>query len=69
MTEFFKKIPGLRSSIGRKFIFYILLFSSVITFFGVGLQLYLDYDRDLKSIHTTIKQVESSYLNPTTLLK
>jgi PAS domain S-box-containing protein len=66
MIEFIKKIPGLRSGIGRRFILYILLFSSVITFFGVGLQLYLDYDRDLKSIHTTIKQVESSYLDSIT---
>jgi PAS domain S-box-containing protein len=66
MTELFKKIPGLRSSIGRKFIFYILLFSSVITFMGTGLQLYLDYDRDLKSIHATIEQVKSSYLNSIT---
>ena len=66
MIEFIKKIPGLRSRIGRRFILYILLFSSLITFFGVGLQLYLDYDRDLKSIHTTIEQVESSYLDSIT---
>jgi signal transduction histidine kinase/CheY-like chemotaxis protein len=62
MIEFIKKIPGLRSSIGRRFILYILLFSSVITFMGTGLQLYLDYDRDVELIHTSLKQVESSYL-------
>jgi PAS domain S-box-containing protein len=66
MIEFIKKIPGLRSGIGRRFILYILLFSSVITFIGTGLQLYLDFDHDLKSIHTTFKQVESSYLQSIT---
>ena len=66
MIEFIKKIPGLRSRIGRRFILYILLFSSVITFIGTGWQLYLDYDRDLKSIHTVFKQVESSYLDSIT---
>jgi len=35
MTEFMNKIPGLRSSIGRKLIVYILLFSSAITFTGL----------------------------------
>ncbi|MBT3368407.1 MAG: PAS domain S-box protein [Nitrospina sp.] len=63
MIEFIKKIPGLRSGIGRRFILYILLFSSVITFMGTGLQLYLDYDRDITLIHTSLKQVESSYLD------
>ena len=66
MIEFIKKIPGLRSRIGRRFILYILLFSSVITFMGTGWQLYLDYDRDLKLIHTIFKQVESSYLDSIT---
>ena len=66
MIEFVKKIPGLRSGIGRRFILYILLFSSVITFMGTGWQLYLDYDRDLKLIHTIFKQVESSYLGSIT---
>jgi PAS domain S-box-containing protein len=43
-------------------IVYILLFSSVITLIGTGLQLYLEFDRDIKSIHTSLNQVESSYL-------
>jgi PAS domain-containing protein len=66
VIEFFKKIPGLRSSIGRRFILYILLFSSVITFMGTGLQLYFDYDRELKAIHATVKQIKSSYLDSIT---
>lgn len=66
MIEFFRELPGLRSGIGRSFILYILLFSSIVTFIGTGLQLYFDFNRDLKSIHTTFKQVESSYLNSIT---
>ncbi len=66
MIEFFKKLPGLKSGIGRRFILYILIFSSIITFIGTGLQLYLDFDRDLKSIHTIFKQIESSYLDSIT---
>lgn len=66
MIEFFEKLPGLKSGIGRRLILYILLFSSVVTFIGTGLQLYLDYDRDLKSIHSTFNQVESSYLHSIT---
>ncbi|MBA3013106.1 MAG: hypothetical protein FP812_23120 [Desulfobacula sp.] len=62
MIEFIKKMPGLRSGIGRKLIVYILLFSSMITFIGTGLQLYLDYKKDIRSIHNTLKQIESSYL-------
>lgn len=62
MIELIKKIPGLRSIIGRKLMIYILLFSSVITFFGTGLQLYLDFNHDLKSIHNTLQQIESSSL-------
>ena len=66
MINFFQKLPGFRSVIGRRFILYILLFSSVMTFIGTGLQLYLDFDRDLKSIHTIFKQVESTYLDSIT---
>jgi PAS domain S-box-containing protein len=66
MIKLIKKIPGLNSVIGRKFILYILLFSSVITFVGTGIQLYLDFDRDLEEIHITLKLVELSYLKSIT---
>jgi PAS domain S-box-containing protein len=56
------KIPGLKSRIGLRLIIYILLFSSAVTLIGTGLDLYLEFDRDIQSIHTTLKQVESSYL-------
>ncbi len=63
MKGFIKVISGLKSGIVRRLIIYILLFSLVITFIGTGLQLYLDFNRGIKSIHTTFKQVESSYKN------
>ncbi len=50
------------AGIGRKLIIYIFLFSSVVTFLGTALQLYLDYTRDIKSIQDTMSQIESSYL-------
>ena len=52
-----------KSGIGRKLLTYILLFSSVVTFLGTSLQLYIDYDHDIKEIHNTFEQIESSYLH------
>lgn len=61
-----QKVLGVKSRIGRRLMLYILLFSSVITFMGTGLQLYLDYDHDVKMIHTSFEQVKSSYLDSIT---
>jgi PAS domain S-box-containing protein len=63
MTGFIKVIPGLKSGISRRLILNILLFSIVTTFIGTGLQLYFDFNRGIKTIHTTFKQIESSYMN------
>ena len=63
MIEFIRRIPGFKSKIGRKLLLYILLFSSIITFVGTGLQLYLDFDHDVDSLHQTLNQLESSYLD------
>jgi len=51
-----------RAGIGRKLLTYILLFSSVVTFLGTSLILYSDYNYDIKQIHKTFRQIESSYL-------
>lgn len=45
-----------------KLILYILLFSSVVTFFATALQLYFDYTRDVRAIDARIAQVSDSYL-------
>jgi PAS domain S-box-containing protein len=61
MKRFNKVILGLKSGISRRLIIYILLFSMVITIIGTGLKLYLDFNQEIKSIHTTFEQIESSY--------
>lgn len=63
MIDIKQKKPVFKSVIGRKLLVYILLFSSIITFIGTGLQLYMDYDHDVKSLHQTLDQLESSYLD------
>ncbi len=54
--------PLLKSTLARKFIFFILLFSSIITLIGTSLQLYLDYSKDKNNIHSTLNQIETTHL-------
>ncbi|MBI5556466.1 MAG: response regulator [Deltaproteobacteria bacterium] len=49
-------------SIGRRFIIYIVLFSSLVTLFSTGVQLFFEYRRDLHDIHATLGLIEKSYL-------
>ena len=49
-------------SIGRRFILYILLFSSGVTILSTAVQLYYEYKRDLKNIDANLRQIEQSYL-------
>lgn len=56
-----------RKGLAPRLILYILLFSSVVTFFATALQLYLDYSRDLRAIDTRLLQVRNSYLKSITL--
>jgi len=51
-----------KRSVARRLIFYILLFSSLITFLGTSLQLYLDYSKDVSLIEERMNQIEGSYL-------
>jgi PAS domain S-box-containing protein len=53
-----KKIIG---GLARRFIVFILLFSSFITLLGTSLQLYLDYSRDMGAINTALEQIEKSH--------
>jgi PAS domain S-box-containing protein len=57
-----KQYPLTKSILARKFIFYILLFSSIITLIGTSIQLYLDYNKDKNSIQSTLTQVETTHL-------
>ncbi|WP_111641107.1 sensor histidine kinase [Marinimicrobium alkaliphilum] len=58
---------GLRSAfsrrgIGRRLLLLIILFSSCVTLLSTGVQLYVDYQRDLSAINTRLDEVESGYL-------
>ncbi len=49
-------------SIGRRFILYIVLFSSLVTLFSTAVQLYFEYRRDLRAIDANLEQIERSLL-------
>jgi len=54
---------GIKSnSLARRFVLYILLFSSVITLLATALQLYLDYSKDRQLLEASILDIETSYL-------
>jgi len=63
MREKANKMLGLKSSIVRRLILFILLFSLLITIIGTGVQLYLDYNHDLKSLCTALDQIELIHLS------
>jgi methyl-accepting chemotaxis protein len=62
MNEPSKKIAIFKSVIGLRFILYIALFSSAIIILSTGLQLYWNFDHELKSIRKVFIQIENSYL-------
>lgn len=49
-------------TIGRRLLFYILLFSSVVTLVATGLQLFIDYQRDIGQVKARLDDVQKSYL-------
>lgn len=55
-----------KSVIARRFILYIVLFSSFITVFITAIQLYRDYHTDIELIHSELKQIETVHLNTLT---
>ncbi len=54
---------ALKTSIGRRLAFYILLFSSVVTLVSTALQLTLDYHHDVSGIAARLEQISDSYAN------
>jgi len=56
----------IKSSIARKFILYIILFSSFITISTTAIQLYHDYNTDINLIHTELEQIDSVHLSSLT---
>lgn len=58
--------PTLRrlkhAGIGKRLLFQIILFSSLVTLVATGVQLYTDYQRDVGTIKTRLNDIEGSYL-------
>ena len=54
--------PLWRRGIGPRLILYITLFSSVVTLLGTAVQLYFEYQRDMASIKSNLRQIEVSYV-------
>jgi diguanylate cyclase (GGDEF)-like protein len=52
-----------RAGVAPRLLAYILLFSTVVTIFSTGLQLYFDYRRDVTAIESNLDEIESSYVN------
>lgn len=50
------------TSIVKKLIIYLVLFSSILTLIITAFQLFLDYRKDVNLINQSFKQVETSYL-------
>jgi diguanylate cyclase (GGDEF)-like protein len=52
-----------RLGVAPRILMLILLFSSGVTLLSTGLQLYLDYRRDVNAIESRLEEVEQSYLS------
>jgi PAS domain S-box-containing protein len=55
-------LSRLRGGIGLRLLGSVLLFSSVVTLTLTALQLYLDYNREVRHIETRLSEIERSYL-------
>ncbi len=53
----------IKSPLARRLIFYTILFSTFITLFITILQLYRDYDADIKLIYYELEQIEQVHIN------
>ncbi len=51
-----------RKGVGRRLLYLVILFSSLITLIATVVQLYLEYDRDIGSIEKQMQEIEKSYL-------
>jgi len=56
----------MQSSIAKRFIVYVVVFSSIITLVITAIQLYLDYARDLKGINNRLDQVRRVHVDALT---
>ncbi len=56
----------LKHRLSWKLLLSVLLFSTVITLFGAGVQIYLDYQRDLRDIDERINNIRLTHLESLT---
>ncbi|SEA41321.1 PAS domain-containing protein [Desulfuromusa kysingii] len=63
VSRVFSRFRFKRSAIAKKIILFIILFSSLVTLIGTSFQLYLEYQRDIRSVRNSVNQIENSYLD------
>ena len=55
-------VSSLKGSLAAKQLFYILIFSSLITFIGTSFNLYLEYKKDLHGVDDQFNQIKEGHL-------
>ena len=60
-SRFWRICDWSRGGIGLRLVAAVLLFSSIVTLTLTALQLYLDYDREVRSIETRLDEIGQSY--------
>jgi PAS domain S-box-containing protein len=60
-SRFWRMFDWSRGGIGLRLVVAVLLFSSIVTLTLTALQLYLDYDREVRSIETRLDEIGRSY--------
>ena len=60
-SRFWRMFDWSRGGIGLRLVAAVLLFSSIVTLTLTALQLYLDYDREVRSIETRLDEIGQSY--------
>ena len=60
-SRFWRICDWSRGGIGLRLLAAVLLFSSIVTLTLTALQLYLDYDREVRSIETRLDEIGQSY--------
>ena len=58
----FLSAPFKRSELGKKLLYSILFFSTIITIFLTSIQIYFDYRAGLKNIYDTVDQIKITQL-------
>lgn len=56
-------VSRFKSRLAIRLVFFILLFSSVITLLSTGAQLFFEYKRDLGQINSTVDQIRQAHLS------